>query len=99
MFILMTKRFVKNLILGIKLLVLILLLTFALSELYRLYHQYDFQNKMWLKDDDPSGNPLKVQTKRILIDSNQNYSDEKFFYKIKQDLQGFYKGEGGKGGK
>lgn len=62
MLILLSKKNVKRLVFALKVIALVLLLSLSISELYKLYHRYDFNNKSWLKDDNPSGNPLKVYT-------------------------------------
>jgi hypothetical protein len=65
MLVLLSKKSVKKFIFWLKVVSLALLITFAAVELYKLYHQYDFKNKTWLREDKPSGNPLKVQNRHF----------------------------------
>lgn len=72
----------KKLTLGFRILVTLFVLTLVLGHLYNMYHDNNVIREGWLRDDKPSGNPMRVENDPQIKNNNTNVLDQ-FVVKLK----------------
>lgn len=79
-----TKRKISK---GFRMIVTMVVISMIVGHLYNMYHGNNFIRQGWIRDDRPSGNPMRVQNdKNTLKKDNQNALDQ-----FVVDLRGFYR--------
>lgn len=61
MLVILRNRTKKRITLGFRILVTLFIISLVVSHLYNMYHGTDVIREGWLRDDRPSGNPLRVE--------------------------------------
>ncbi len=73
----------KNLTLGLRIFVTLFVLTLVLGHLYNMYHDNNVIREGWLRDDKPSGNPMRVENDPQIIKNNNIHVLDQFVVKLK----------------
>jgi len=88
MFIIVRNRTKQRFMLGFKILVTLIILGLVCTHLYNIYYGPAPTREGWLKDDRPSGNPMRVEKSELKVDkSKQENILDGFVVK----LQDFYR--------
>jgi hypothetical protein len=61
MFIIVRAATKRKVTLGFRIMVTLVILGLVISHLYNIYHNAALSQEGWLRDDRPSGNPLRVE--------------------------------------
>ncbi len=87
MLVIVRQRTKKRLTLGVRLLITLLIFSLIFSHLYNMYHGKNVVREGWLRDDRPSGNPMRVEnTKETGKKSDPNVLD-RFVVKLRDFYQ------------
>ncbi|MFZ5641814.1 MAG: hypothetical protein ACOY4Q_14150 [Bacillota bacterium] len=78
MFIIVRSATKRKVTLGFRILVTLVILGLVVSHLYNIYHNSALSQEGWLRDDRPSGNPMRVEKSEQKVDKTQkgNILDE-----------------------
>ncbi len=88
MFIIVRNRTKLKLVLGFRILVTLIILGLVVTHLYNIYQGPVVTKEGWLRDDRPSGNPMRVEkTEKKAVNSQQGNILDEFVVK----LQDFYR--------
>ncbi len=87
MLVIMRNRTKKKFIAGFRILVTVFILALVFSHLYNMYHGTNVIREGWLREDRPSGHPIRVEnTEKAVEKSNPNVLDQ-FVVKIRDLYQ------------
>ncbi len=64
MLVILRSRTRKRITVGVKVLVTMFVVALVISHMYNIYQGRDIVREGWLKDDRPSGNPMRVENTR-----------------------------------
>lgn len=77
MLVIVRPRTKKRITLGFRILVTVFVLTLVIGHLYNMYHDNNVIREGWLRDDKPSGNPMRVHNEpKVLKDNNPGVLDQ-----------------------
>ncbi len=85
MFVILRNRTKEKLTLGFRILVTLVVLGMVLTHLYTIYNGYIFTSQGLLREDRPSGNPMRVEGPQANGDQQKNTGTpfDKFVVKLK----------------
>jgi len=81
------KKTKRRATLSLKLLVAIFLISLICSHVYNMYNGKDVIREGWLRDDKPSGNPLRVENGYKAADKNNPDILDQFVVKLRDLYQ------------
>ncbi|WP_418792404.1 hypothetical protein [Phosphitispora sp. TUW77] len=59
--VILTPRIKRKLAVGFRVMVTLFVLVLMIGHLYNMYHDNELFKQGWLRDDKPSGNPMRVE--------------------------------------
>ncbi len=83
MLVVLRPRTKKRLTVGFRILVTLFVLALVIGHLYNMYHDNELIREGWLREDKPSGNPMRVENQARESQENSPSVLDQFVVKVR----------------
>jgi len=87
MLVIIRNRTKKRITLGLRILITLFILSLVFSHLYNMYNGNNIVREGWLREDRPSGNPMRVENTEKTVEKNGPDVLDQFVIKVRDFYQ------------
>lgn len=87
MLVIFRNRTKRRLVLGLRILVTLFILSLVFAHLYNIYNGNNLIREGWLRDDKPSGNPIRVENTGLADEQKDQGVLDQFVVRLRDFYQ------------